>query len=261
MAFHDKKTLESATGAALCMRHETAQGEPIGVVHILHGLAEHSARYGAFAQALSRAGYHVYAHDHRGHGFTHAPGAPEGVFDAGGHGADLVLEDVASIHDMIEATHPGLPLALFGHSMGGIIAMAYALRNPERLAAACGLERKSDDRTAVPGRQAGDRMGALPARLGRPLGAVAEADIRRMGPIGERPAHGFRLAEPDTGRGRCLYRRSAVRLAGDGRPVGRPVQAGGGRNECRQSAGGGKTVALQSRRGAAATLRPPLART
>ncbi|MFZ2103111.1 MAG: alpha/beta hydrolase [Oricola sp.] len=136
MGFSDRQVHTSATGAALCLRHEAAAGEAKGVVHILHGLAEHSARYEGFAGELSAAGYHVYAHDHRGHGFTQAPGAPAGVFDAGGNGTTLVLDDVASVHDMIAAAHPGLPLILFGHSMGGIIGMAYTLRSPERLAAA-----------------------------------------------------------------------------------------------------------------------------
>lgn len=136
VAFTDRKALESATGATLCMRHEPATGQAKGVVHILHGLAEHSERYGEFARILVAAGYHVYAHDHRGHGFTKAPGAPAGVFDSGGRGAELVLEDVAAMHEMITKAHPGLPLVLFGHSMGGIIGMAYSLRSPEKLAAA-----------------------------------------------------------------------------------------------------------------------------
>jgi len=136
MGFSERQIHNSATGAALCMRHQPAAGAAKGVVHILHGLAEHSERYGEFARILADAGYHVYAHDHRGHGFTEAPGAPAGVFDSGGRGADLVLEDVASMHEMIAAAHPGAPLILFGHSMGGIIGMAYALKNADRLAAA-----------------------------------------------------------------------------------------------------------------------------
>lgn len=133
MGYSERQIHASSTGAALCLRHEPATGDPRGVVHVLHGLADHSERYEGFAKFLSSAGYHVYAHDHRGHGFTEAPGAPAGVFDSGGRGAELVLEDIVSLHDMIEAAHPGLPLFLFGHSMGGIISMAYSLRHAERL--------------------------------------------------------------------------------------------------------------------------------
>ncbi|WP_193176089.1 alpha/beta fold hydrolase [Oricola nitratireducens] len=134
MGFSETRTHASATGAALALRHQPAKGKAAGVVHILHGLAEHSARYAAFAQVLSAAGYHVYAHDHRGHGFTQAPGAPAGSFDTGGDGVRLVLDDVSSVQDMIAASHPGLPLILFGHSMGGTVALAHAFRHADRIA-------------------------------------------------------------------------------------------------------------------------------
>ena len=134
MAFTYRQTFKSATGAALALRHAPARGEAIGVVHILHGLADHSARYADFAAQLAAAGFHAYAHDHRGHGFTEAPGAPQGAFDHGGDGPDLVLADIASLHDRFAEAHPGLPLLLFGHSMGGTIALAYAFRHADRLA-------------------------------------------------------------------------------------------------------------------------------
>ncbi|QKV18828.1 alpha/beta hydrolase [Oricola thermophila] len=136
MEFSQRQLHVSATGAELCLRHEPAVGEARGAVHILHGLAEHGERYASFARTLSEAGFHVYAHDHRGHGYTVAPGAPAGVFDTGGHGVEVVLNDVASVQDKIAAEHPDLPLVLFGHSMGGIIAMTYCLRFPDRLSAA-----------------------------------------------------------------------------------------------------------------------------
>ena len=50
------------------------------VVQINHGLAEHAARYARFADFLAARGFHVYAHDHRGHGATKAPDAPLGRF-------------------------------------------------------------------------------------------------------------------------------------------------------------------------------------
>lgn len=134
MDFSNRQMHQSATGAALALRHQSAEGEASGVVHILHGLADHSERYAGFARDLSAAGFHAYAHDHRGHGHTEAPDAPLGSFDHGGAGARLVIEDIASIHQHIAEKHPGLPIFLFGHSMGGTIALAYALRHPERLA-------------------------------------------------------------------------------------------------------------------------------
>lgn len=136
MTFSDFAALKSPTGATLAVRHQPAEGEARGVVHINHGLAEHAARYATFAGELAAAGYHVYAHDHRGHGRTEAPDAPPRVFATGGNGAETVIADISGVHDHIRAIHADLPLVIFGHSMGGLIAMNYALRHPEGLSAA-----------------------------------------------------------------------------------------------------------------------------
>jgi alpha-beta hydrolase superfamily lysophospholipase len=136
MAFSEPTVVTSPSGAALCLRHEPARGEPRGVVQINHGLAEHAARYALFASELADAGYHVYAHDHRGHGLTTAPDAPHRGFHESEYGTEQVLADVKAVHDEIAKRHPGLPVIIFGHSMGGLIAMNHALRHPENLAAA-----------------------------------------------------------------------------------------------------------------------------
>jgi alpha-beta hydrolase superfamily lysophospholipase len=135
MTFSTQTTLPSPTGAALRLYHEPASVSPRGIVQINHGLAEHAARYGRFAKALSAAGYHVYAHDHRGHGFTKAPDAPLGRF-AEKDGGEKVLDDVLAVRRHAAAAHPGLPLVIFGHSMGGLIAMNSVLRDPDGLAGA-----------------------------------------------------------------------------------------------------------------------------
>ena len=49
----------------------------------------------------------------------------------------MVLDDVLAVRRHAAAAHPGLPLVIFGHSMGGLIAMNSVLRDPEGLAAAC----------------------------------------------------------------------------------------------------------------------------
>src|SRR5690606_974608 len=112
-----------------------AAGHARAVVQINHGLAEHAVRYERFADFLAERGFHSYAHDHRGHGFTTAPDAPPGLFGTP-HGLDKVLADVAAIHDLIRAEHPGLPVVVFGHSMGGLIALNYLLRHSSGVDAA-----------------------------------------------------------------------------------------------------------------------------
>ncbi len=122
---------QSTTDASLCVYYKKAKGKnPKGVIQINHGLAEHGGRYARFAQALSGAGYHVYVHDHRGHGATMAPNASQGVF-ALENGSGKVLQDVKFVVRKIRSTHPDLPLIMFGHSMGAMIAYNYLLRWPE----------------------------------------------------------------------------------------------------------------------------------
>ncbi len=135
MPFDAQRQVASPTGASLNLYTRRADGEARAVLQINHGLAEHAARYARFADFLAARGFHSYAHDHRGHGFTKAPNAPPGRFGAPG-GQDKVIADVAAIHDLIHAEHPGLPVVLFGHSMGGMIALNYLLRRPDRIHAA-----------------------------------------------------------------------------------------------------------------------------
>lgn len=101
-------------------------GEPTGVLLISHGLGEHSGRYGNVVDAVLPDGWAVYALDHRGHGLS------------GGRRAHLEryahwIADLDAFRRMVAARHPGLPVVLLGHSMGGQIALSYALEHPDGL--------------------------------------------------------------------------------------------------------------------------------
>ena len=135
MAFDTQRRLVSPSGASLNLYTRRADGPPRAVVQINHGLAEHAARYGRFADFLASRGFHSYAHDHRGHGFTTAPDAPPGRFGTPS-GGDKVIADVAAVHDLIGSEHPGLPVVLFGHSMGGLIAANFLQAHPDAVDAA-----------------------------------------------------------------------------------------------------------------------------
>jgi alpha-beta hydrolase superfamily lysophospholipase len=127
--------LASPTGATLRVYTLAPRAKPRAVVHINHGLAEHAARYERFAEVLAQRGYAAVAHDHRGHGATTAPDAPLGRF-AAKDGFDAVLADVAAVHAQIAQKLPGAPIVCFGHSMGAMIAMNFALARPQSIAAA-----------------------------------------------------------------------------------------------------------------------------
>lgn len=98
-------------------------GKPIGVVQIAHGLAEHGERYARFAKALNAAGFVAYAVDHRGHGRS----AQGRLGDFGTAGFDGLIADVAQFGAALRTLHGGLPLFLFGHSMGSFAAQAALL--------------------------------------------------------------------------------------------------------------------------------------
>ncbi|PHR94048.1 MAG: alpha/beta hydrolase [Robiginitomaculum sp.] len=125
---------ESPTGASLAIYHRKTSKKAIGIVHINHGLADHCGRYARFAEKLTRAGFHVYAQDHRGHGATTAPNTSQGVF-GGKDGWELVLQDIKFVNAEIHKLHPELPVIMFGHSMGALLSYNYLLRWPETIEA------------------------------------------------------------------------------------------------------------------------------
>jgi acylglycerol lipase len=93
---------------------------PRGAVMLLHGLGEHSARYAHLAAALARAGWAVHALDHRGHG--RSDGRRAFVRDYAEFMADIEV-----FRNIVEHRHRGLPLVVFGHSMGGNLALGHVL--------------------------------------------------------------------------------------------------------------------------------------
>ena len=106
---------------------------PRGIVQIVHGLSEHSRRYHHLISTLLDAGYVVAADDHAGHGAT---AADSGVWlDTGENGADAVVVDELTLHDLVADLYPGVPHIMFGHSWGSVIARSYASRHGSDLAA------------------------------------------------------------------------------------------------------------------------------
>ncbi len=90
-------------------------------VVMLHGLAEHAARYGRFAAALNEAGFSALSMDLRGHG--QSANGRQGWF-AAKDGWLVVLEDIRRLAAWARDNEPGKPLVLFGHSLGSVFAQA-----------------------------------------------------------------------------------------------------------------------------------------
>jgi len=106
---------------------------PVGVIVIIHGLAEHGGRYRETAERFAAKGWAVYAGDLRGHG--RSPDVPGAGRVHVRRFVDYFL-DVATFIEAARERHPALPLFLLGHSMGGLITISYVLQNPAGLAGA-----------------------------------------------------------------------------------------------------------------------------
>lgn len=104
-------------------------GEVAGVVLLVHGIAEHGGRYAHVGKRLADEGYAVYALDHRGHGKS--DGTRGNV-----HRMSTVVTDLETMIRSAAGRHPDVPMFLYGHSMGGLIALAYLTGKPVGLSGA-----------------------------------------------------------------------------------------------------------------------------
>lgn len=117
----------------------SADIEVKGVIQIAHGMAEHHERYEDFISVLNSNGYIVYINDHLGHGKSVANDSELGYFGKK-NGYLYLVEDMKKITDIIKNENSGLPVILFGHSMGSMLARLYSEKYGNELTAAiyCG---------------------------------------------------------------------------------------------------------------------------
>ena len=124
----------SDDGTVIEVYRWSGTGTPRAIVQIAHGMGEHAARYRRLAEALTAVGYVVYANDHRGHGRT--AGSAERHGELGASGWTGLVDDLGRLSALARAEHPGLPLALIGHSMGSFALQRYLLERSADLDAA-----------------------------------------------------------------------------------------------------------------------------
>jgi alpha-beta hydrolase superfamily lysophospholipase len=108
------------------MFYEWPVANPHAVIQIAHGLGEHARRYDHMAAVLNRAGFSVYADDHRGHGQTGVKQLEnkqiKKLGNLGPGGMDATFKQVADFSKLIKSENPGKKLVLLGHSWGSFIA-------------------------------------------------------------------------------------------------------------------------------------------
>jgi acylglycerol lipase len=100
--------------------------EPRALVLVAHGASEHSDRYAHVARRLVDEGFAVYAIEHRGHGRSDGPRA---LIDR----LDHAVADLDQLVRLASERHPEAQVFLLGHSMGGAIAVRYAVLHGDRL--------------------------------------------------------------------------------------------------------------------------------
>jgi alpha-beta hydrolase superfamily lysophospholipase len=122
----------SSDGVDLVVDRRLPVGTPRAALVIAHGMAEHALRYRRFAGELVERGYALYAPDLRGHGRTAADDANLGW--GGGDGWNAMLRDLQRLAERVRAEQPNVPLVLFGHSMGSVLAQRYAELHGDELA-------------------------------------------------------------------------------------------------------------------------------
>ena len=115
-----------AAGVEIFWRAWLPIGEPRAVIVLAHGAGEHLGRYEHVAARLISEEFAVYALDHRGHGRSDGPRAL----------IDRVANAVADVDQLVAragSEHPETGVFLLGHSMGGCLAVRYAINHQDRL--------------------------------------------------------------------------------------------------------------------------------
>jgi acylglycerol lipase len=97
---------------------------PKAVVCLVHGIGEHGGRYTHVGDAFTREGFVFMSPDMRGHGKS------EGKR---GHlaSAETILHDIDGYLEEARNRYPGIPLILYGHSLGGIFVLYYGLKRKQ----------------------------------------------------------------------------------------------------------------------------------
>ena len=99
---------------------------PKAVLALIHGLGEHTGRYLHVGKSMTDAGYALVGFDLRGHGRS---SGSRGHFPS----MDAVMQDIRQFFKYLVQRYPDIPHFLYGHSLGGLLSLTYALHYPTGL--------------------------------------------------------------------------------------------------------------------------------
>jgi len=126
---HDSGRITASDGVDLFWQSWCPE-KPVGVIVLIHGLADHSGRYTSTAEHFAQHDWAIYACDLRGHGLS-SDGHKRGRVHV--NSFDDYDNDVDAILGLARERRPNLPCVILGHSMGGLISLRYAIRHPDLL--------------------------------------------------------------------------------------------------------------------------------
>ena len=112
------------------------EGPVKAVMQIIHGMAEYIDRYDGMARWFAEHGVAVYGNDHLGHGLSVNDKYPLGYFGTNNDKGFVFRDDAKQLTDIAKEQNPGVPVVLFGHSMGSFVARTYIAKYGDGLKAA-----------------------------------------------------------------------------------------------------------------------------
>ena len=125
MSASTTSTVTARDGTSILVRRWRAGAEPWAHVLLVHGIHEHSGRYEHVGAWLATAGLEVTSYDQRGYGGS---GGRRAWVERWNDNHDDLEEQLAAVR----AESGGLAIVLFGHSLGGLLALGYVVADPPR---------------------------------------------------------------------------------------------------------------------------------
>ena len=120
----EESYIQLPSGESLFTRTWHPVSKPRAAIILIHGLSDHSGRFIYPGETLSDHGFVFIAPDLRGNG--RSPGK-RGHFDS----FDQVMDDMKAVVEFTKSQYPGIPVFLYGQSMGGGLVISFALKHPE----------------------------------------------------------------------------------------------------------------------------------
>ncbi len=150
---HSTSTRRTNDGIEIFEQSWQPETKPKAAICLIHGLGEHSSRYQHLAEFYNKKGYFVAACDLRGHGKS---GGQRGHYPS----LEAAMQEIKDFTEKVENDHPGLPVFLYGHSLGGVLVLNYILRNKNHIFAVIATS---------PGLATGQKVAAWKLSLGKML--------------------------------------------------------------------------------------------